>query len=171
MLRYFVIATVLVVGTAVAVTAYYQYHLHIVVRGGRATMPPRASSSAPPSAHRTQGLRGPAPWALSALPECLIQTQEWKGSLAFVRSHLPPGAHEVRPWTVLHYGDCVVFVSRDQAVVHRGNDWLEIPPVAHLYTFAVFPSDAQSGVALIASKCAASQCTAVLRVYQRAVRV
>lgn len=167
MLRYFVVATVLVVGVFVAVAAYHEYRLHIVVRGGRATMPPHATSSAPPSEGRARGLRGAAPWALSALPECLVQTQEWKGALTFVREHLPRGAREVAPWTVLHYGDCAVFVSHDQALVHRGADWLSIPPVAHLYTFAVRSSGNEQGVALIRSSCGSTRCPAVLRLYQR----
>lgn len=171
MLRYFVIATVLVVGIFVAVAAYHEYRLHIVVRGGRATMPPRASSSALPNARLARGLRGPAPWALSALPECLEQTQEWKGQLSFVRAHLPRGARAVAPWTVLHYGDCSVFVSHDQALVHRGQDWLSIPPVAHLYTFAAGSAGDEQGVALIRSSCEGAKCAAVLRLYQRSARI
>lgn len=166
MLRYFVIASVLVVGTFVGITAYHRYHLPIAVKGGRATMPPHASSSAPPSSHRVQGLRGDAPWALSALPECLVQTQEWKGSLGVVTSHVPRGARAVAPWSVLHYGDCTIFVARGQAVVHRGQDWLRIPPLIRLYTYSSIRS---AGIALVRSVCAGARCPAILRVYRAAV--
>jgi len=162
-LRYFVIATVLVVGAWAAIAAYHEYRLRIVVRGGSGTMPPHASSSAPPSARYARGLRGAAPWALSALPECLLQTEEWKGTLGAVLAHLPRGARSVPPATTLDYGDCAILVSSNRAVVHRGRDWLTIPPVAHLYTFA----SSGGGVALVRSSCAGAECAAVLRVYAR----
>ncbi len=165
MLRYFVIAAIVVVGIFVGVTVHYRYRLPINVGSGRATMPPHASSSAPPSAHAERGLHGQAPWALSALPECMIQTDEWKGSFDGVRAHLPRNARAVHAWSVLHYGDCTIFVSHDQALVHRGDDWLQIPPIAHLYTFAGAASEGVAGVALIRSSCEERRCGSVLRLY------
>lgn len=166
MLRYFLVAAVLVVGTAIVATAYHRYHLRIVVRGGRGTMPPRASSALLPSAQSERGLRGAAPWALSALPECMLQTQEWKGTLSEVTAHVPRGARPVAPLSELRYGNCTIFVSRDQAVVHRGDDWLVIPPLAHLYTFVLGRGGERNGVALVRSSCAGERCSSVLRIYR-----
>ncbi len=159
MLRYLAIATVLVVGTFVAVTAYHTYALHIRVQGGRATMSPKPNASQTPSRPQARGLRGDAPWALSALPECLVQVQEWRGTASFVRAHLPSGAGAIVPPAVLRYGDCTIFVSDRQAVVHRGEDWLRIPPTAFFYRTA-------ESLALLRSSCALGRCVAVLRIYR-----
>lgn len=166
MLRYFVIAAILVVGAIVIVTAYDQYRLRIVVRGGRGTMAPRAEATVRPVAHRERGLRGAAPWALSALPECMLQTQEWTGTLPTVRAHLPHGARQAAPGSALRYGDCTILVSRDQAVVRRGDDVLVVPPVSHLYTFATRAGGTREGVALVRTSCDRGRCTSVLRVYR-----
>lgn len=78
-------------------------------------------------------MRGDAPWALSALPDCLIQQSEATGTLAYVRSKLPRGATAVAPGTVLHYGSCTIFVRDGEALVSRGDDRLRIPPHVTLY--------------------------------------
>ncbi len=78
-------------------------------------------------------LRGDAPWALSALPDCLIQESEATGTLAYVRSKLPRGATAVGAGTVLHYGSCTIFVRDGEALVYRGGDRLRIPPHVTLY--------------------------------------
>ncbi len=78
-------------------------------------------------------LSGDAPWALSALPECLTQTSESTGSWAYVRTHLPAGAVPIVPPATLHYGDCSVTITGDEALVRRGNDRLRIPPRVQFY--------------------------------------
>jgi len=78
-------------------------------------------------------VRGDAPWALSALPECLVQQSEATGSLAYVRSKLPSGATAVKAGTILHYGPCTILVRDGEAVVSRGQDRLRIPPHVTLY--------------------------------------
>ncbi|HEY9084992.1 MAG TPA: hypothetical protein VIN40_03510 [Candidatus Tyrphobacter sp.] len=159
MLRYLVIAAVLVVGTFVAVTAYHTYALRIRVQGGRATMPPKPNASQTPSRAPTRALRGDAPWALSALPECLVQVQEWTGTRRFALAHLPRGARAVTPPAVLRYGDCTIEVRDGEAFVRRGADRLRIPPIARFYRMA-------DGIALLRSAgCAGLSCASVLRVY------
>jgi hypothetical protein len=159
MLRYFAVAALLVVGTFVAVTAYHRYSLRIRVAGGRATMAPRPNASETPSRSTQLVLRGDAPWALSALPECLIQVQEWKGTMRYVRSHIPHGASAIAPPDVLHYGDCTIAIHGDEAFVQRGKDRLRIPPLARFYRM-------ESGIALLRSTgCASPACASVLRVY------
>jgi hypothetical protein len=71
--------------------------------------------------------RGDAPWALSALPECLTQLSVTTGSPAYVRSHVPAGATPVVPPATLTYGDCTISVADDEAQVRRGNDRFHIP--------------------------------------------
>lgn len=81
----------------------------------------------------TNGLRGDAPWALSALPECLIQTSETTGPRAYVVGHLPAGATPIAPPATLRYGDCTISLSGDEAYVRRGNDRFRIPPPVRFY--------------------------------------
>lgn len=78
-------------------------------------------------------VRGDAPWALSALPDCLIQQSESTGSLAFVRSKMPAGATAVPSGTILRYGPCTILVRDGEALVSRGDDRLRIPPHVTLY--------------------------------------
>ena len=78
-------------------------------------------------------LTGDAPWALSALPECLTQISESTGSWAYVRAHLPAGAVAIVPPATLHYGDCSVTITGGEAYVRRGNDRLRIPPRVQFY--------------------------------------
>ena len=78
-------------------------------------------------------LSGDAPWALSALPECLTQTSESRGPLAYLRAHLPPGAEPVLPPARLVYGDCSVTITGHEAYVRRGADRLRIPPRVQFY--------------------------------------
>lgn len=160
MVRYFVIATVLVVGTFVAVTAYHTYALRIRVAGGRATMPPKATGSEAKSAAALLPLRGDAPWALSALPECLIQVQEWKGTLRYALSHVPRDATVIASPAQLHYADCRVSIVGDEAFVRRGGDRLRIPPRARFYRVA-------GEIALLwMPRCARRVCGATLRIYR-----
>lgn len=127
-------------------------------------MQPRAAARDVSSHHAPPPLRGDAPWALSALPECMIQTQEWKGTLAWVRGHLPRLARLVAPSSTLRYNNCTIVVSRDDAVVSRGSDRLRIPPIAHLYRFPAANGRPQ-GIALIRSDCVRAACRSVLRIY------
>jgi hypothetical protein len=159
MLRYFVIATVLVVGAALLVTASY-HRLRIEVGAGRGTIAPKPAPPLRPSHAAPRGLRGDAPWALSALPECLIQIEEWEGALSSVRAHLPSGANRIAPPATLRYADCTVRISGQQAFVTRSDTHLRIPPYATFYRLE------RGGLALVrASGCQRPSCPAVLRIY------
>lgn len=105
--------------------------------------------------HHPSALAGDAPWALSALPDCLTQTSESTGSFDYVRAHLPPGAVRVVPPSTLVYGNCTLTIAGDQAYVRRGADRLRIPPVVRFYR-------APGVLALIRLAAHASQ----LRIYQ-----
>jgi len=99
-------------------------YAHVAAKPGAGTGPVRATAAP---------LTGDAPWALSALPECLMQTSESNGSWAYVRGRLPAAAVPIRPPATLHYGDCSVTITGDEAYVRRGNDRLRIPPSVQFY--------------------------------------
>ncbi len=162
MLRYFVIATVLVVGAIVAATAYHQYRLRIVVGSGKGYVPPKPAASLAPGRRTPYGLRGDAAWALSALPECMIQTQEWKGRREALMSHLPTAARAIAAPAVLRYGDCAITIVDDEAYVRRGQDRLRIPPRVRFYLIP-------GGIATLRDAgCTGGTCAAVLRLYRTA---
>jgi hypothetical protein len=99
-------------------------YARVHAKPGGASAPERATAAP---------ITGDAPWALSALPECLVQMSEAHGSLAYVRAHLPPGAVPIVPPATLVYGDCSITIVGKQAYVRRGADRLRIPPRAQFY--------------------------------------
>ncbi|HEY1867946.1 MAG TPA: hypothetical protein VGG70_06580 [Candidatus Cybelea sp.] len=99
-------------------------YAHVAAKPGNATASLRPTAAP---------LSGDAPWALSALPECLMQTAESTGSRHYVRAHLPAGSVPIRPPATLHYGDCSVTITGDEAYVRRGSDRLRIPPRVQFY--------------------------------------
>ena len=134
MLRYYAIATVIVL--TVAVIATMRFHDFRNMRFGTSNHPPpkqvpiRYGGS---GGDNDAALRGDAPWALSALPDCFMQQTEWSGSTTYVEAHLPGSAQKVAPGTHLHYGPCTIFVRNGEVSVSRGVDRLRIPPDATLY--------------------------------------
>lgn len=119
---------------AVAVTAWQARDL-IRIRIGSTNLRANVHRDAP-NGNGTDGrseLRGDAPWALSALPGCLRQTQETRGELDYVRAHLPAGARAIMPPATLTYGTCTISVVGVEAYVRRGSDRLRIPPRVQFY--------------------------------------
>jgi hypothetical protein len=140
LLRYYLIATCIVLTVAVLATAWSNRDRIRATVSSQQSRPQRFEpASTPHGGFQAQGgtgnghLQGDAPWALSALPECLIQRSEATGTLAYVRSKLPHGATAVAPGTVLRYGSCTISVRDGEALVSRGNDRLRIPPHVTLY--------------------------------------
>jgi hypothetical protein len=78
-------------------------------------------------------MSGDAPWALSALPECLTQVSKSTGSRRYVRAHLPRNAVRVMPPARLSYADCTISIDDDEAFVRRGADRFRIPPSVQFY--------------------------------------
>ena len=134
MLRYYLIATAIVLAIAVTATAWEARDL-IRIRIGSTNLQVPARHEAPNGNGGGGGgrLHGDAPWALSALPNCLHQTQETTGEIGFVRSHLPAGATLVEPPATLTYGPCTISVVGSEAYVTRGTDRLRIPPHVQFY--------------------------------------
>jgi hypothetical protein len=124
MLRYFAIATVIVLTVVVYATARTHLGLPGHVNFWKVTASP------PPA----ENVTGNAPWALSALPDCFTQTSQTTGSASYVATQLPAGAQLVRPGAHLTYGTCTILVRDDELLVTRGSDRLRVPPHARLYT-------------------------------------
>ncbi|HEY8298315.1 MAG TPA: hypothetical protein VIG32_09865 [Candidatus Baltobacteraceae bacterium] len=96
--------------------------------------PPKADYRPDSRARHTGATFFPqAPWALSALPECLTQTSVTRGDIAFVRAHLPKTLAAVAAPATLRYADCTIVVRANDAVVERGLDRFHIPPRARFY--------------------------------------
>jgi hypothetical protein len=134
MLRYFALATAIVLGAAILVTGWVNRDaLRIKIASVYAPAEPKPQPPDAAGSAVRAGVRGDAPWALSALPECLIQTSETTGPLDYVLRHVPAGAEPVEPPATLHYGDCTIFVSGAEAFVQRGDDRLRIPPRVRFY--------------------------------------
>jgi hypothetical protein len=97
-----------------------------------------ARPSGTPSAPRSQGsekspksaVRGDAPWALSALPDCARQHSEAHGPPERVRPLIPRGARPAAGRLIA--GPCSVEVTANGIFVTRGEDRLRIPPPARL---------------------------------------
>lgn len=76
-----------------------------------------------------------APWALSALPECLLPQSVWRArTIAGLMVHVPPGAMRIAPGTDLRYRNCTIAVRARDAVVTRGGDRFHIPPLSQFFT-------------------------------------
>lgn len=129
MAKYLLLSTAIVFGVAVVVAGWTNRDLiRIKIASVYARVSPKPAASGGLGGAPGAPLRGDAPWALSALPECLTQTSESNGSLAYVRARLPAGAVRVEPPATLQYGDCSIRLVGDEAYVRRGTDRLRIPP-------------------------------------------
>ena len=122
------------VAAFVVVGVYWnRENLAIRIRSVFVKTPPKAAQTPPPSKRRESAFVGDAAWALSALPECFMQTERASGPLKYVLSQLPPRASMVRPGGALDVADCHVTVQGESVLVRRGMDRLRIPAPARLY--------------------------------------
>jgi hypothetical protein len=134
MIRYLVLSTMIVVGTAVLATAWVNRDLiRVKLASVYAHAPSKPGDASGAEQATPAPLSGDAPWVLSALPECLTQVSVSKGPPAYVRAHLPAGSTPIAPSATLTYGDCSIMISGDEAYVRRGVDRLRIPPRAYFY--------------------------------------
>ncbi len=134
MLRYLIVSAAIVVGAAVLATGWANRDLiRIKIAGTNLRVPAKAGASNAPARSPGAPLRGDAPWALSALPECLVQISESAGSPRYVRARLPARARTIVPPATLVYGDCTIVIAGDEAYVRRGADRLRIPPSVRFY--------------------------------------
>ena len=134
MLKYYVMATCIVLSVAVFATAWNNRELiRIIIAPTSVPAPPKPQSSDTDSKRVDAAFNGDLPWALSALPNCVIQASETDGTIAYVRAHLPANATAISAGTTLHYGPCTISVMDDEALVTRGTDHMHIPPLASFY--------------------------------------
>ena len=134
MLRYYAIATVIVLAIAVVATAWSNRDfMRFKLGETNHSAPPPHVSSVQSSSSEARAVRGDAPWALSALPDCFVQRSESTGTLAYVRARIPVGEQPVAEGTRLAFGPCTIFVRDDEVLVDRGADRLRVPPRATLY--------------------------------------
>jgi len=155
LLKYYAIATLLVVGSLLVAAQFSGSRTDINVSGGpRSTGTPSVPRPQPTTSFGPQGVQGEAPWAFSALPECFQQEAEAHGPLAFVRAHVPAGMRPVASPSHLETADCTVHVLAHSVVVDRGTERLEVPPETQM-----FADDQHFGLLRRTGK------TAVLRVY------
>jgi len=124
-----------IVCIAGGIVAWRAHLLHALqIRPVRASGAPTIGRPQLRSHFKAGPLGGEAPWALSALPECLLQQSVWRATgVAKLRAHFPVGSRPLQAGTVLRYRDCQLSVRSDDASVTRGSDRFHIPPHAHFF--------------------------------------
>lgn len=133
MFRYFAIATVIVLAAVVLATAWEHRDMLRFAYAANHEAGLRKGHD-PSKGPRSDGaVTGDAPWALSALPDCVRQSQIYRGAPAFVRSKLPAAAVAIGSGGRLTFGPCTIFVGDGEVTVTRGEDRLRIPPQTTLY--------------------------------------
>jgi hypothetical protein len=127
-------SAVIVLGIGVVVAAWVNRDLiRIKMASVYAHVAPKPGASSPASSAAISSMSGDAPWALSALPECLTQVSKSSGSRRYVRAHLPRSAVRVVPPARLSYADCTISIDGDEAFVRLGADRFRIPPSVQFY--------------------------------------
>jgi hypothetical protein len=133
-IKYLAVSTAIVLGIGVVVAAWVNRDLiRIKIASVYARAGPKPGASSPAAGGPVAPLSGDAPWALSALPECLTQVSKSIGSEGYVRAHLPRNAVQVVPPAHLSYGDCTISIDGAEAFVRRGTDRFRIPPSVQFY--------------------------------------
>jgi hypothetical protein len=133
MLRYYLIASGIVLGALLVATLFVHRGGPLKVATVRATgspSPPRLQAG---STFEPGGVAGIAPWALSALPECFRQERVARGPFASLRAQLPSGGVRLEPGGVLRVADCTLRAGPDELGVERGSVRLEVPPPARAF--------------------------------------
>ena len=132
MLRYYVIATAIVValGSLVFARRFTAPDLRIEARptGTPTVETHHAEDAIAPAAFAGQG-----PWVLSALPECFDEQSRVRGPAAALAGRVPPATARIPAGTILTSGACSLTVGAYDIRVRRGPDRLRVPPEAALY--------------------------------------
>jgi hypothetical protein len=141
MLRYLVIATLIVLGVIFIATLVPRRPATFDVVSPKTTSTPTRRNEAADTTF-DRGVRGDAPWALSVLPECFTLHKTYRGTTQFLLGKLPPGVHEISAGTTLAVRDCALHVGGNDIVVDRGEEHLRIPAPAQIYA-------SDTGIALL----------------------
>jgi hypothetical protein len=126
-LRYYLIATVLVLGALAIGAAFYRPGQPLEVAAVQSTGSPSAPRSQAPSTLTPEPVTGEAPWALSAFPACFTQTERVRGPRSYVRSQLPAGLRAIPSGSSARSADCTVEVLADGLRLTRGQERLSVP--------------------------------------------
>ena len=134
MLRYYLIATLIVVAIGSAVVAQ-RLLSRVEHRDAVRARPPAARSDANAGFVTTPDPRfiGQGGWVLSALPGCFVQQSSIEGPSASLGRQVPGDALRIAPGTTLRRGSCTLMVRPHDIWVFRGADRLRVPPEARLY--------------------------------------
>ncbi|MGB8626693.1 MAG: hypothetical protein WCD03_11090, partial [Candidatus Cybelea sp.] len=136
-LKYLALSSVIIVGVAIGVATWVNRDLiRIKISSVYARVAPKPAAPTHSNGDRAAGFAGDAPWALSALPECLSQVSKSSGSARYVRGRIPSGAARIEPPARLTYGDCTIAITGNAAIVYRGADRFRIPPSVEFYRAA-----------------------------------
>lgn len=128
-------STLIVLGIAILIAAWVNRDLiRLKIASVYARVPTKAGPAQARVNDSSASLRGDAPWALSAFPECVRQQSESRGTPLYVRAHVPPGATQIVPPNNVRYGDCTIAIRGWQAFVHRGKDAFRIPPQVEFFS-------------------------------------
>lgn len=133
MLRYYVIAAGIVIGTLLIALRFQHAGRELQVAAVQTTGSPSAARAQAKSRLVPVEVSGNAPWAMSALPECFEQVFSARGKPAYVDGQLPRGAVAVSGYAALRSADCRLEISPGRALVVRGKQQLVIPPVTQFY--------------------------------------
>jgi hypothetical protein len=133
-LRYYLVATLIVVAIGSAVVAHRLMTRVEHREAARALPPPtRADANAGFVATPQPYFVGQGGWVLSALPSCFTQRSSTQGPTAMLGREIPQDALRIAPGTTLRSGSCTVLVRPHDIWVYRGGDRLRVPPEARLY--------------------------------------
>jgi hypothetical protein len=135
MLRYYLIAAVIVVAFGSIVFAHRFVTNGLKVHAVATGPPSRAHGNANDGFVATPApfFIGQGPWVLSALPTCFVQQSSKEGPSPLLRADVPQDALRIAPGTTLHRANCTVLVRAHDVWVYRGADRLRVPPEARLY--------------------------------------
>ena len=134
MFRYLLIATAIVffVGALAAALHHRSGELRVAtVSSTGSPSPPRRQAA---STFTPGPVTGDAPWALSAVPECFVQSAEARGPRRYALAHLPADATRLSEGTTVSASDCVAWVHGGNVILVRGGERLRVPS-ASLYVF------------------------------------
>lgn len=132
MLRYYIIATIIVVVIGSIVFAHRLAAPDLKISAQPSGTPTVERHVAEASA-TARPFSGQGPWVLSALPGCFDEQSRLIGPYAELAAKLPAIADRVVPGTTLKVGDCTLDVRARDIWVERGGDRLRVPPEAMLY--------------------------------------
>jgi hypothetical protein len=137
-LRWYALATLVVVLVGAALTAHHFLMGETKLASVRVAVSPRADARAERGPRRVpaSGFRMQGPAVLSTVPDCVIQEKLIRGPRAFVDSQLPRAREHVPPGSRLTVGACTILVRTGDLLVMRGDDTLRVSPNARLFTIS-----------------------------------